>query len=553
LISNALAFGQGITPTGNATASGTQTVFQTQVASAPPPLAFTTVCPLPTANQNQPYATNLNATGGLAPYAFSIASGTLPTGLSLAASGAISGTPSGTGTSVVNYLVTDSSTPVPQTAQLNSCSITVSPAPPPPLSVNTSPPPPAGFTGVAYSYTFSATGGTPPYTNWAIISGNLPNGLSLNPSTGAVSGTPTTAQTSSFTAQVMDSIGATANAPFSITINQVTPSGGTADEPHLWADPHEVDSSIASPAVTRYWGATSTGCPTNTGSVCNYVGGNFTTWQNIENDYCADLDRDWKVVVTHQLLVSGHGPVNLCAKTGATHFISYISDSPNPSKVTVCSGGINDSNQVGLDPGSRNYQCANGTWLSHMWTAECTGYSGSKGCVISANAVDGNGKGPHHHAFFDAEIRPNTSIGTAIQVFMIDQGAALNSAASNGEAEHMWYFRNYWHGTIPDNPVFPNPGTYINISNFIRMECKFCGIMDSYMDQIGCSQGCESHIILSVSAHGPERIEHNWVEGSSVPLFQGGGLPAIAGTVTSDVEIRRNRFTRSTTWISATP
>jgi len=46
-----------------------------------------------------------------------------------------------------------------------------------------------GYANVAYSNTLSVTGGTPPY-RWTITSGSLPNGLSLNASTGVISGTP---------------------------------------------------------------------------------------------------------------------------------------------------------------------------------------------------------------------------------------------------------------------------------------------------------------------------------------------------------------------------
>lgn len=50
---------------------------------------------------------------------------------------------------------------------------------------------PSGTVGVAYSFTLTATGGVLPYT-YSITSGSLPVGLSLNGSTGLISGTPTT-------------------------------------------------------------------------------------------------------------------------------------------------------------------------------------------------------------------------------------------------------------------------------------------------------------------------------------------------------------------------
>src|SRR5262249_32916549 len=69
-----------------------------------------------------------------------------------------------------------------------------------PLTITTSALPSATV-GVAYTATLTATGGTPPYT-WALASGTLPAGLTLTPSTGAITGTPTAARTAHFTVRV---------------------------------------------------------------------------------------------------------------------------------------------------------------------------------------------------------------------------------------------------------------------------------------------------------------------------------------------------------------
>lgn len=55
---------------------------------------------------------------------------------------------------------------------------------------------PSGSVGTSYSGTLTASGGIAPY-HYILVSGSLPNGLALNPKTGAVSGTPTAAGTSS--------------------------------------------------------------------------------------------------------------------------------------------------------------------------------------------------------------------------------------------------------------------------------------------------------------------------------------------------------------------
>ncbi|SRR6266576_240303 len=59
--------------------------------------------------------------------------------------------------------------------------------------------------GAAYSVTLTASGGVPPYT-WSIISGALPDGLSMDLD-GNITGTPTTQGVYTFTVQVVDPIG----------------------------------------------------------------------------------------------------------------------------------------------------------------------------------------------------------------------------------------------------------------------------------------------------------------------------------------------------------
>ncbi|MBI5406795.1 MAG: tandem-95 repeat protein, partial [Nitrospirae bacterium] len=80
---------------------------------------------------------------------------------------------------------------------------------------------PNGTVGIAYSSTLSASGGTPPFT-WNIPSG-LPPGLTLNTSTGGISGTPTTGGIYGFTASVTDSALGTISKALSITINANQP------------------------------------------------------------------------------------------------------------------------------------------------------------------------------------------------------------------------------------------------------------------------------------------------------------------------------------------
>jgi subtilase family serine protease len=78
---------------------------------------------------------------------------------------------------------------------------------------------PQGTVGSAYSQAIAASGRITPYT-WSVVSGSLPQGLTIGSATGVISGTPTAAGVSTFTIQVADSEStpATATASFTLTV-----------------------------------------------------------------------------------------------------------------------------------------------------------------------------------------------------------------------------------------------------------------------------------------------------------------------------------------------
>lgn len=93
---------------------------------------------------------------------------------------------------------------------------------------------PAATAGSAWSQTLSATGGSAPYT-WTAH--GLPAGISLNPATGALSGTPTSAGSFTFSVTVKEAGNVSATASYTLVVGAVTPGVTLAVTPAAGALP----------------------------------------------------------------------------------------------------------------------------------------------------------------------------------------------------------------------------------------------------------------------------------------------------------------------------
>ncbi|PJJ19003.1 uncharacterized protein YhjY with autotransporter beta-barrel domain [Janthinobacterium sp. 67] len=195
-----------------------------------PPSAAFTVSPgsLTAPVIGVPYSQAMSASGGVAPYTYAFDSGTLPPGITVSASGVISGTVTATGAYVFSVKVTDSTAGTPLTVTKNySVSIAI-----PILSI-TPTTLTAGGQSVAYSQQMSTSNGTAPYT-YVVESGSLPPGLNLS-SSGLLSGTPTALGTYNFVMKSTDVTGG--NGPYntsrsySLVINAQPPPTITGVSP----------------------------------------------------------------------------------------------------------------------------------------------------------------------------------------------------------------------------------------------------------------------------------------------------------------------------------
>ena len=176
---------------------------------------------LPNAVAGSTYSATLAASGTVPPVTWTVSLGTLPAGLSLAAStGIISGMPSAAGTASFTVRLVDSG----GGSTTRALSLTVNAA----LGITTSSLV-AGTVGTAYSQALGASGGVPPYS-WTVSVGTLPSGLTLSAG-GTISGTPGTAGTSNFTVKVTDSASGITTKALSLTINPAALSISTASLP----------------------------------------------------------------------------------------------------------------------------------------------------------------------------------------------------------------------------------------------------------------------------------------------------------------------------------
>jgi hypothetical protein len=213
-------------------AGGTSNPVQLSITitNTPPPPPVITSAGSASGVVGQAFSYTISATNN--PNSFGI-TGTLPAGLSLnTGTGAITGTPSAIGRTVVSMTATNpggTSSPVQLT-------ITINPAAPVITSAGSA----SGITGQVFSYTITATNNPTSFG----ITGTLPAGLSLNAGTGAITGTPNTAGPTSVMMTATNAGGTSAPVQLMITISNpllqapvitsALSANGTVDQPFIY-------------------------------------------------------------------------------------------------------------------------------------------------------------------------------------------------------------------------------------------------------------------------------------------------------------------------------
>jgi len=265
-------------------ASNPLTATQNYTIVIVPQTPAITTTRLPNGVAGTAYNQTLTFTGGNGSTpVWTITAGGLPLGLSLnTATGAITGTP--TNASAGNtYTFTVTVAVGVQTSAPVTLTITIYGLP-----TVTTLTLPNGSIGIAYSQQLTYTGGTGGAPTWAVASGTLPAGLTLNTTTGVLSGRPTTLGAYNFSITV--TVGTQTSAAQAYTVNiyslyitsgnsatgevnlpfsfQATASGGTA--PYTWSlanGSSALPAGLSLNATTGYITGTPTTAATTTGVV----------------------------------------------------------------------------------------------------------------------------------------------------------------------------------------------------------------------------------------------------------------------------------------------
>jgi hypothetical protein len=174
--------------------------------SSGPSLSFG-VTALPSAEVGVAYNADLNISGGTPPYDLSLAAGVLPPGLN-PLSGSIAGTLTSLKGSRFTLRVTDD-LGASRTQRFHIAAVG---------AVNISKRSwPIGHVGRSYRARLVGRSGKKPYA-WSLVAGSLPSGLSLDATTGRISGIPVAAGDSNLTFRVTDTLGGGAQKALTLSV-----------------------------------------------------------------------------------------------------------------------------------------------------------------------------------------------------------------------------------------------------------------------------------------------------------------------------------------------
>ncbi|WP_158638038.1 putative Ig domain-containing protein [Sphingomonas ginsenosidivorax] len=207
------SFAFSVTATDSSSGSGPYAGTRSYTLTIGAPTLTLVPATLANATAGVAYSASLTASGGTAPYAYTVTAGALPAGLALAADGTLMGTATAAAAGTYGFTVTATDATAAGSGGPYSASRAYTLVVAAPTVILAPASLPAGRVGTAYSQTLIAVGGAAPNA-FAVTAGALPSGVSLSAS-GTLAGTPSASGSFTFTVTATDS--SSGNGPYAGT------------------------------------------------------------------------------------------------------------------------------------------------------------------------------------------------------------------------------------------------------------------------------------------------------------------------------------------------
>lgn len=353
------------------------------------PLSITTTT-LPNWTLNKAgYNQSIVVTGGVGTKTFSV-SGTLPPGLSLDSStGAITGTPTVANSFSFTITVTDTVGAIASQAYL----VVINPA----VTINTATLADWTVNKSGYSQFVVANGGTGTKT-FSVSAGTLPTGLSLNSATGAITGTPTAANSFSFTITATDTVSAATSKAYTVIVNAavglntfsdstagilynkiITATGGTGNKTMAVSNYQAGGTGLAAPTIGTNT-VTFNSAPTTAGTVTFDVSATDSVGASASQHYAIIINPPVSItpvtLPNWTLNKSGYSQTVVAAGgTGAKTFAVSAGSLPGGLSLNATSGAITGT------------PSASGTFNFTVTATDTVSATGSRAYTVVINAA----------------------------------------------------------------------------------------------------------------------------------------------------------------------
>ncbi len=350
---------------------------------------------LPSATNGSGYSVPLVVVGGVAPYTWTKTGGNLPPGLSLTTGGVIQGTATATGNYNFSVQATDSESPAQAVASNLQLTVSGSAGS---LAVTTNSLP-GGTINTPYNTLLNANGGITPYT-WSIASGALPTGLSLNASSGLISGAPGAPGLANLVVKITDAQNNQATQSLSISVNTGDANGTLNGNYAVTFQGFDQGNAFAALAAFTADG-----------------NGHITTGETDSNNGHSGVKHATITSGTYSVSSNGSGQINwtdssggsvsLLVSTGAAEDMRVLALNQNGSSGTWGAGVMRQQN-----PSDFNAAALAGNWAAGLQGFDGSGnplsgdgtYSESASGAISNGSEDFNDFGTHTQLSFTGSI-----------------------------------------------------------------------------------------------------------------------------------------------------